>query len=256
MKSLRGGVATGLSLRGGAADALSLRGGAAAAAITQPKSLRGGVAAVAIWLLAISPLPLRGQDPAAIVRRASGIYRGLSSLQADFTQVVEDAGIGDTLRSSGRLYQTGSNTFAMRFSDPPEEAIVIDGRHVWIYTPSTTPGQVIRMRMETDPVYGANLLAKILDRPAERYRSNWLRADTVGGRRVDVVAIVPSTPDLNFSKAVLWLDSEAALPRRIELTESPGVRRILTLSHLRTNVPIDSSVFEFKPPKGVRIVDQ
>src|SRR5206468_3031281 len=124
------------------------------------------------------------------------------------------------------------------------------------YTPSTTPGQVIRMRMETDPVYGANLLAKILDRPAERYRTTWLRADTVTGRRVDVVAIVPRSPDLNFSKAVLWLDSEEALPRRIELTESPGVRRTLTLSHLRTNAAIDKEIFEFKLPKGVRIVDQ
>ena len=28
------------------------------------------------------------------------------------------------------------------------EAIVIDGRHVWVYTPSTTPGQVIRISSE------------------------------------------------------------------------------------------------------------
>ncbi|HEV8150916.1 MAG TPA: outer membrane lipoprotein carrier protein LolA [Gemmatimonadales bacterium] len=213
------------------------------------------------WLLAIgygllgAVTPCDAQDPVAIVRRAGGAYRSLTSLQADFTQVVEDAGIGDTLRSSGRLYQAGPNTFAMHFSDPPDEAIVIDGRHVWIYTPSTTPGQVIRIRVATDPVYGANLLAKLLDRPAERYRSNWLRSDTVSGRRVDVVSIVPRSADLNFSRAVLWLDSDA-LPRRIELMESAGVRRILTLSQLRINAPIDKEVFEFKVPKGVRVVDQ
>jgi outer membrane lipoprotein carrier protein len=206
--------------------------------------------------LVAAPTLLHAQDAAAVVRRAGGVYRSLTSLQADFTQVVEDAGIGDTLRSSGRLYQAGPNTFAMHFSDPPDEAIVIDGRHVWIYTPSTTPGQVIRIRVATDPVYGANLLAKLLDRPAERYRSSWLRSDTVGGRHVEVVAIVPRVADLNFSRAVLWLDVEESLPRRIELMESPGVRRILTLSHLRANAPIDRAVFEFKPPKGVRVVDQ
>ncbi|HLG04769.1 MAG TPA: outer membrane lipoprotein carrier protein LolA [Gemmatimonadales bacterium] len=207
--------------------------------------------AVVFW-----PAGLQGPDPLTIVRRAGAAYRSLTSLQASFVQVIQDAALGDTLTSRGTLYQTGSNAFAMRFTDPPDEAIVIDGRYVWAYTPSTTPGQVIRMRMETDPVYGANLLARILDRPAERYHSSWLRADTMSGRRVDVVAIVPRSANVNFTRAVLWLDREDWLPRRIELDESPGARRILTLSRLRPNAPIERAVFEFRVPRGVRIVDQ
>ena len=199
---------------------------------------------------------LQAQDAVSAVRRAGTAYRSLTSLQADFVQVIQDPGLGDTLKSTGRLYQAGANAFAMRFDDPPDEAIVIDGKFVWVYTPSSTPGQVIRTRMETDPVYGANLLAKILDRPAERYQSTWVRADTLGGRQVEIVTIVPTGENLNFSKAVLWLDQESALPRRIELTESGGVQRILTLAHLRPNAAIDKSVFEFKVPKGVRVVDQ
>lgn len=195
-------------------------------------------------------------DPLTIVRRAGAVYRGLNSLQADFVQVIQDAVLGDTLTSRGKLYQSGASAFAMRFSDPPDEAIVIDGKYVWAYTPSSAPGQVIRMRMETDPVYGANLLARILDRPAERYTSTWLRADTVSGRRVDVVAIVPRSANVNFTRAVLWLDKEDWLPRRIELDESPGVRRILTLARLRPNAVIEQELFEFRVPRGVRIVDQ
>ena len=199
----------------------------------------------------------QSQDAAALVRRASALYRGLTSLQADFIQIIEDPALGDTLRSSGRLYQAGPNAFAMRFTDPPDEAIVIDGKHVWIYTPSTTPGQVIRMRMATDPVYGANLLAKLLDRPVERYRATWIRSDTAGGRQVGVVSLVPRDEGgvFGLSKAVLWLDSDA-LPRRIELTETAGMRRILLLSRLAQNASIEPGVFQFKLPKGVRIVDQ
>jgi outer membrane lipoprotein carrier protein len=196
------------------------------------------------------------QDPGAIVRRAGAAYRNLTSLQADFVQVIQDPSLGDTLTTRGRLYQAGPNAFAMRFEDPPDEAIVIDGKFVWLYLPSTAPGQVIRMRMETDPVYGANLLAKILDRPAERYRSAWIRSDTLGGRRVEVVSIIPRADNRNFSKAILWLDAEEALPRRIELDEAGGARRILTLSHLRPNAAVDKTIFEFRVPKGVRVVDQ
>ena len=204
----------------------------------------------------LRPSVSNAQDPVALIRRASSAYRGLSSLQADFVQVIEDGNLGDTLTTTGRLYQSGQNAFAMRFSDPPEEAIVIDGRYTWVYTPSTSPGQVIRMSVESDPVYGVNLLARLLDRPGDRYASTWLRTDQVNGRPVAVVAIVPRSANANFSRAVLWLDADDALPRRIELDESPGVRRILSLSKLRPNATIARELFEFKVPRGVRIVDQ
>ena len=207
-------------------------------------------------LASLRPSVSSAQDPVALVRRASSVYRGLGSLQAEFVQVIEDGSLGDTLTTTGRLYQSGQNAFAMRFTDPPEEAIVIDGRHTWIYTPSTSPGQVIRMSVESDPVYGVNLLARLLDRPADRYTSTWLRSDEVNGRKVSVVAIVPRSANANFSRAVLWIDTEDALPRRIELDEAPGVRRILTLSKLRPNATIARELFEFKVPRGVRVVDQ
>ncbi|MGQ0701710.1 MAG: LolA family protein [Gemmatimonadales bacterium] len=212
--------------------------------------------AIGASLIALVPNRAGSQDAPSVVRRAGAVYRGLSSLQADFVQVIQDATLGDTVTATGKLYQAGPNAFAMRFSDPPDEAIVIDGSYVWFYTPSTAPGQVIRMRMETDPVYGANLLARILDRPAERYQSTWLRTDTVTGRRVEVVAIVPRSANVNFTRAVLWLDREDWLPRRIELEEAPGVRRILTLSQLRPNAAIPRAQFEFKVPPGVRIITQ
>ena len=96
----------------------------------------------ALGLCAVAPLrPCAScaQDPLDIVRRASIAYRNLTSLQADFIQVIEDARLGDTLASAGHLYQAGQNKFAMRFTDPPDEAIVIDGKYSWFYTPSTAP---------------------------------------------------------------------------------------------------------------------
>jgi outer membrane lipoprotein-sorting protein len=213
-------------------------------------------AALVLGATVTLPAGAMAQDPIAIVRRASSAYRNLTSLQADFIQVIEDARLGDSLASTGKLYQSGQNNFAMRFTDPPDEAIVIDGKYSWFYTPSTAPNQVIRMVAESDPVYGQNLLARVLDRPSDRYEATWLRADTVGGRRVSVVSIVPRGTNLNFSRAVLWLDLEDALPRRIELDEAPGTRRILTLSKIRTNANVPPEIFEFKVPRGVRIVDQ
>ena len=207
-------------------------------------------------LLAVAPAAARAQDANALVGRSSRVYRSLTSLTADFVQLIDNPMI-DSAESRGTLVQAGPDKLAMRFTDPPGEAVIIDGRSVWVYTPSTTPGQVIRMSVPSGgPVYGYNMLAWLLDRPAERYTASYLQADVVGGRSMDVVELVPAVPDLPFEKAVLWLDRADGIPRRLEITEHSGATRTLTLSKVRVNRSIADSTFRFQVPSGVRVVDQ
>jgi outer membrane lipoprotein carrier protein len=209
-----------------------------------------------LGLLAVAPTAGRAQDANALVGRSSRVYRSLTSLTADFVQLIDNPMI-DSAESRGKLVQAGPDKLAMRFTDPPGEAVIIDGRSVWVYTPSTTPGQVIRMSVPSGgPIYGYNMLAWLLDRPAERYTASYRQADVVGGRSMDVVELVPAVPDLPFEKAVLWLDRADGIPRRLEITEHSGATRTLTLSKVRVNQSVPDSTFRFEVPSGVRVVDQ
>jgi outer membrane lipoprotein carrier protein len=195
------------------------------------------------------------RNAGSVVGRAARAYAGLASLRADFVQRIEDSLIG-TFDSRGVVTQAGENRLSMRFSDPAGDAIVIDGKQVWVYTPSTSPGQVIRMPAPSGPTYGFNVLSWILDRPAERYRMRYLRADRVDGRSADVVELVPLSPEMPFTRAVVWLDREDALPRRLEITERRGGVRTISLSRLKVNDTLPAGAFTFEVPDGVRIVDQ
>ena len=212
-------------------------------------------AVLLVAALAAMPAAAAAQDAPAIVGRAARAYAAAGSLRADFEQRIEDSLIG-TFDSRGSLVQAGQAKLAMRFSDPAGDAIIIDGQQVWVYTPSTTPGQVIRMPLPAGPVYGFNVLSWILDRPAERYRMRFLRTDRVNGRAVDVVELIPTVPELPFSKAIVWLDRDDALPRRLEITERRGGTRTLTLSRVRVNESVPDRAFAFDVPSGVRVVDQ
>lgn len=207
-------------------------------------------------LSGLAALPAQAQDAQAIVGRSSRVYRSLASLKADFVQIVDNPMI-DSAESRGVLIQSGPAKLSMRFTEPNGEAIVIDGEHVWVYTPSTVPDQVIRLPVPSGgPVYGYNILAWLLDRPSERYHANFLRQDRMNNRTVDVVELVPAVPDMPFERAVLWLDREDALPRRLEITEPGGALRMLTLSRMRVNQRVPDGTFEFQVPPGVRVVDQ
>lgn len=205
-------------------------------------------------VLAIAAL-LQGPDPSAIIARAAEKYRAITSFRAEFRQVISDSMIG-TYQSRGELVQAGESTLAMRFSDPKGDAIVMDGEHLWVYTPSTTPGQVLRLKIPSDPTYGPNVLAWILTNPVERYRSRYLRQDAVAGRPVDVIALTPLDPSLPFTEAVVWIDQFDNLPRRLEVREKGGQRRTLVLTGVETNRRVTADTFRFEVPKDVRIVDQ
>jgi outer membrane lipoprotein carrier protein len=222
-----------------------------------PRRWRLGALLLVGALLAPGPARLDAQQDAnAIVGRAAFAYRSLAALRATFDQLIENQMIGNS-ESKGVLVQSGEAKLSMRFTDPPGEAIVIDGKYVWVYTPSTTPGQVLRLPVPSGgPVYGYNLLAWLLDRPAERYASTYLRADRLDDHTMDVVEMVPTVPDMPFSRATVWLDRADGLPRRMEIEELSGQRRTLTLHNLRVNPPVATRTFIFDVPDGVRVVDQ
>lgn len=194
-------------------------------------------------------------DAAAIITRAARTYKALTGLQADFRQRIEDPFLGPT-DARGVMSQSGTNRFAMRFSDPANEAIVIDGSKVWVYLPSTMPGQVLRYPMPSGPVYGYNLLAWFLERPLERYRVSYVRTEDINGRKADALLLEAVAPDLPFRRATVWFDREDALPRRLEILERSDSKRIVELSRLRPNASIPANVFIFSTPPGVKVIDQ
>ncbi len=215
----------------------------------------GGIALLAIGALVLSPPAAGAQDAEAVALRAGRVYRSLSSLRASFTQTIEDRMIGSQ-DSRGELVQAGNANLAMRFSDPKGEAIVLDGTYAWVYTPSTAPGQVIRMPIPNDPVYGPNVLARILDKPTERYAVRSLGKERLEDGLMDAVEFTPNVADPLFRRAVIWFDPQSGLPRRLVLDELTGVRRTLTLSRIRVNGPVSRKDFTFEVPGGVRVIER
>src|SRR5437879_9804602 len=138
---------------------------------------------------------LQAVDPWPVLDRASQTYQSISTLSADFVQIVENPLVGAPDTTRGKLYQMRPSRFAMRFVVPKGDRIVADRRYLWLYTPSTTPGQVIRAKIPAVGTTGPNLIGQFVEHPHERYRARYRRADSLPEGMVDVVALVPTRDD-------------------------------------------------------------
>ncbi len=187
--------------------------------------------------------------------RAGATYETITTLSADFVQIITNPMIGAPDTTHGRLYQMRPSRFAMRFSDPNGDRIVADGRYLWLYTPSTTPGQVIRSRIPEYGTTGPNLIGQFVEHPRERYTARYLRADSLAGDSADVVALKPKTQDQPYSEAVMWVGRRDGLVHRLDITEASGQRRTVILRNSKVNGGAPGREFSFSPPAGVRVVD-
>src|SRR5882724_12574551 len=174
---------------------------------------------VSMFMIRSAHPPIRpsAQDPLAILDRASSSFDTVHTLAADFTQIVDNPMLGDPDTTRGRLFQRRPNYFAMRFSEPKNDRIVADGRRLWLYTPSTTPGQVIRAAIPGTGTTGPNLIGQFVERPRERYTARYVRADSLPDGSVDVIALTPRAKDLPYSAATVWISKRDGLVRRIDL---------------------------------------
>ena len=204
-------------------------------------------------LAGVTALPLPAQERGLeVLEDAAARYGGLTTLCADFVQVLENPLLGDTNTSRGRLCQRRPNLFRMDFSDPDGDRIVADGSHFWIFYRSMTPDQVLRVPL--DPSRGGlDFFREFLDDPGAKYEVRTEGQETVDGRSTLRLGLTPRTPR-GLEAARVWVDPAARLIRRIEVTDENGLVRRVSLSEFAFDPELAADHFRFVVPPGVDVV--
>jgi outer membrane lipoprotein carrier protein len=216
---------------------------------------RSGVVAVA--LMAVG-LPLRAQqvNGDSVLDRAVAAFQQVTTLRADFVQRLRDPMLGTDDSSRGEFLQQRPNKVAMRWREPAGDMLVVDGQTLWVYLPSSTPGQVVRSDIEGRPGQSPDVVAEFLERPRERFTITYVKSEAVGSRMADVLQFVPKQQEnAAYRRVQIWVDRQDAVPRQVEIHEVSGAVRRITFDRMRINSAIPARMFTFTPPPGMRVVD-
>jgi outer membrane lipoprotein carrier protein len=215
-----------------------------------------------IYVVAASALLAIGapkrQGPAeSIVEKAVATYEKTRTSKGTFEQVITNPLTGSTVRARGEFEQQRQPArFAFRFTEPKGDMIVGDGKWLWVYLPSSQPGQVIKMPMTEGGAGSLDLASRFFDSPKTRYKITDAGAATINGKATRAVVLEPKVSGEPFSSAKVWIDTTDGTLRQFETVEMSGLKRLVTITSVSPNVTVSAKSFTFTPPKGARIVDQ
>lgn len=215
---------------------------------------RGPVLAGLVALAGALAGTLHAQASAdSLLDRAARAVAAARTMRAAFEQTVTNPDIRESRTSRGEFAQQGAARFAMRFSDPPGDAIVADGHNVWVYLPSSSRGQAIKLPL----VQGAqlDLVSQLLTSPRTSYRITDGGTAQLAGRTVAIVRLQPRVEGTPFARATLWLDVENALVRQLEAVELSGMVRRIRFTDIRTDVELPKEMLTFMVPPNVKVID-
>ena len=189
----------------------------------------------------------------SLLDRAARAVAQARTMRANFEQSLTNPDLKETKTSRGEFAQHGAARFAMRFTDPPGDAIIADGNAVWLYLPSASRGQALKLPLTQGSQL--DLISQLLTSPRTSYKISDGGSATVGGRSVHVVHLQPKVQGTPFSRATLWLDKEDALVRQLEAVELSGLIRRIRFSDIKTDIDLPANHFSFTPPAGVKVID-
>jgi outer membrane lipoprotein carrier protein len=217
--------------------------------------IRGAIALLAFALaISVAPAAAAAQSADSTLDRAVAAYATVKTARIAFTQTIDNALTGATVTSRGELQQRRPSRFAVNFQEPAGDRIVSDGQYVWVYLPSTNPGQVIRAKLGAD-VGAPDFAAQFLEAPRKSYTVSGGSAATIDGAATHSVVLTPRSAESPFQKVTLWVNDSDALLRRVETVDGSGVVRRITVTKFGKNAPVDANAFVFHVPAGVKVYD-
>ncbi len=206
-----------------------------------------------------TPRSLHGQDSQAyrVLYAASDRYYGVETLCADFHQVVEVTLLRQTRSSEGAVCLQQPDRFAMRFSDPEGDLVVVDGEFAWTFYPSQDDMQVLCFPAEGAGV-GFNFYENLLADPRGRFEAVHEGREPMGEGLSHKITLKPRETEglrpAGFRSAVVWFDVDSYLITAVDIHDTNETMRRLRFSDIRVDIEVPDEVFRFVPPEGARVV--
>lgn len=179
-------------------------------------------------------------------RQLDQFMQNLQTMEADFTQTLQDSHGQVVEKSSGTLAIQRPDRFRWDYRQPNEQLIVSDGQRLWLYDKDLE--QVTVRRLEQSLV---GTPAMLLSGTADLQESFVVEKseESKGWWWID---LAPKRADTDFKHVRLGLRQDQL--GYMELSDKLGQTTLLAFSKFKRNPKLPAERFSFTPPAGVDVI--
>ena len=171
----------------------------------------------------------------------------IRTMNASFSQVVK-AKTQEISRSSGTMALFRPGRFRWETKKPMEQLVIADGKHLWVYDVDL---EQVTVKKQEQGVGGtaALFLSGYGDTVARDFD-----VTTYKERNKEYFDLHSKSNKANFQRVKLVFVGDTL--SGIELFDQLGQHTDVSLSKIKNNPTLQPSLFKFKTPKGVDVVEQ
>jgi outer membrane lipoprotein carrier protein len=181
------------------------------------------------------------------VGRVEAYLATVSTLSADFSQVVRNRDGQIVDRASGKLSLSRPDRFRWDYQKPYLQTIVADGKQLWLYDSDLEQVTVraLEQGLGSTPAMllsGSGKVGDAFASSAVQRQGDWTW-----------YRLAPKQQGSDFDQVSLAFDRKGELAA-MELRDKLGQTTVIEFGSLKRNVALDQRLFRFEPPPGADVI--
>ncbi|MFO8067357.1 MAG: outer membrane lipoprotein carrier protein LolA [Bacteroidales bacterium] len=184
-----------------------------------------------------TPYEIKGED---LTKKAAQKIRDYESLKVEFTYIMENSSMDIYESLEGTLFSKGSKYYM----EVGNNIFISDGTTIWNYVDDLEEVQI----SSAEDAEGGLTPTLILEEFEDQFKATFIREETHKGKKVDIIDLVPETPQ-TFFKYRLALGSNDQMIAYTIAYDRHGGTYTYNLDNMQTNISIPDSKFKFDESK-------
>jgi outer membrane lipoprotein carrier protein len=200
----------------------------------------------------LSPKSAKESETEAFVKAVQQRYEAVKSLRAKFVETYESSVLRKSFEESGIVYLARPRCMRWEYLDPEEKLFVTAGDVIYFYIKEDNQLILSRLQDEQEQRIPALLLIGGGGNILRDYHAAMEKKER---GKVTSLKLTPIEPGSEYKYFVLDVDSKELSIFRITAVDASDNKTIIRFSDIRENVEVEGSLFLFKIPDGVEIIE-
>ncbi len=209
--------------------------------------------AIVLLIIVLLPFSASAAEMKDVVDNLQMRYEKIKDYQADFSQDAVLKLGQTTEKAFGKIYIKKPDMMRWDYDKPRRQQIIINKNEIIIYVPDEK--QVMKDRAPQGSLNMTSFITNVA-RIREDFNIAFYQNKKEPNSGRYFLELTPKKEGMNITKAVIEVSEKDFLIQRLSITDLQGNTTNVSFSDIRIDAGIKDSLFAFKIPKGVEVIER